>query len=145
MTFAGYALGLAAAIATIKEMKRLGDVQKHLHAVGDYFIEEANKIAEQYHTPINFSGYGPHPVMQVLIKDDLANRILKSYIYQEFNKAGILFNASVMFGYMHKKKEIDMILRTLKQICTSIEGVSDYLTLMRRLEGDVAAPRAVRS
>lgn len=145
MTFAGYALGLAAAIATIKEMKRLGDVQKHLHAVGDYFIEEANKIAEQYHTPIIFVGYGPHPVMQVLIKDDLTNRVFKSYVYQEFNKAGILLNASIMFGYMHKKKEIDVILRTLKQICASINSVADYSTLVRRLEGDIAAPRAVRS
>jgi glutamate-1-semialdehyde aminotransferase len=145
MTFAGYALGLAAAVATIKEMKQLGDVQKHLHTVGDYFIKEANKIAEHHGTPINFVGYGPHPVMQVLIKDDLTSRILKSYIYQEFNKMGILFNASILFGYMHKRKEVDMLLRALEHICASIEDISDYSKLVKRLEGDVAAPRAVRS
>jgi hypothetical protein len=83
--------------------------------------------------------------MQVLIKDDLTSRILKSYIYQEFNKMGILFNASILFGYMHKRKEVDMLLRALEHICASIEDISDYSKLVKRLEGDVAAPRAVRS
>lgn len=145
MTFAGYAVGLAAAIASINEMRRLKDVHKHLHTIGDYFIREANVIAAQYGAPVKFVGYGPHPVMKVLIKDDLTNRILKSYIYQEFNKKGILFNASMMFGYAHKMKEINTILNAFKKICASIEGIDDHRVLAEHLEGDIAAPRAVRS
>jgi glutamate-1-semialdehyde 2,1-aminomutase len=144
-TYGGYTLGLAAAIATIKEMRRLGDVQTHMHQIGEYFIKEANAIAAAHHTPVSFVGFGPHPVMQVHIKDDYVNRVLKSYLYQEFNKEGILFNASIMFGYMHKKKEIDLILRAFKHMCASIDGVTAYETLFGRLEGDVAAPRAVRT
>ncbi|OGH79456.1 MAG: hypothetical protein A2469_01620 [Candidatus Magasanikbacteria bacterium RIFOXYC2_FULL_40_16] len=144
MTFAGFTLGLVAAIETIKMMREFGDVHEHIHKLGESLINGGNEIATQNNLPIKFSGYGPHPVMTIKIEDDYTNRLLKSFIYQEMNKVGILFSASMMVGYAHQQEHIDFILREFKKICEQLAGIEDYKKLEAKLEGDVAAPRAVR-
>ena len=114
MTFAGFTLGLVAAIETIKMMREFGDVHEHIHKLGESLINGGNEIATQNNLPIKFSGYGPHPVMTIKIEDDYTNRLLKSFIYQEMNKVGILFSASMMVGYAHQQEHIDFIMAVEK-------------------------------
>lgn len=144
-TFGGFTLGIAAAMETIKMMRELGDVHTHMHTLGDYLITSSNKIAQENSLPLEFTGYGPHPIMKVKIQDDYSARVLKTFIYQEFNKAGILFSSSIMIGYIHGKLEIELVLVEFAKICQKLKGVSDYKTLEKLLEGEVIAPRAVRN
>lgn len=144
-TFAGFTLGIVAAIETIKLMKGLGDVQKQMHARGEYFIERANQITKLYELPLEFIGYGVHPVLKVNIEDDYLSRVIKSYLYQEFNKRGILFSSSITIGYVHQQAEMDLILTALDEICQTIKGFTNYKILEEKLEGKVMAPRSVRN
>lgn len=144
-TFGGFTLGLAAAIECIKMMKEFGDVQKRMHEIGGYFMDKANVISKQKNIPVEFVGYGPHPVMKVNIKDDYLSRVFKTFIYQEFCKQGILFSSSLMFGYEHKKAEADLVLKVYEQICGQLAGITDYKKLEKKLEGKVMAPRTVRN
>lgn len=143
-TFGGYLLGLVAAIETIKLMKQKKNVQRYMHNLGEYFITGFNAIASDSKLPISLTGYGPHPLLKIAIADDYTARVLKSYLYQEFHQRGILFSSSMMIGYIHTKKQIDEVLSVFKKIARSLEGISDFKSLERKLKGQVAAPRAVR-
>lgn len=143
-TFGGYTLGLTAAIETIKTMSALGDVQKHMHKLGEYFINEFNIISEENNLPIKLTGYGPHPILKIDIANDYLSRVLKSYLYQEFNNHGILFNSSMMIGYAHKKSDIDFVLKVFREIAKNLKNIKNYKILEKRLKGQVAVPRTVR-
>lgn len=145
MTYGGSLPGLVAAIEVIKMMKRIGNVHKYMHELGEYLIERGNEIALNYGLPFQFIGYGPHPVMKINIADDYLNRMVKTFIYQEMNKAGILFSTAMMIGYIHKKEEIDMVLDKFDVICQKIKDIGDFKKLEKLLEGDVVKPRTVRA
>lgn len=143
-TFAGFALSLVAAIETIKMMQEFGDVHKHMHELGEILIAGGNRNAKKYDLPIEFIGYGPHPVMKINISDDYLNRVVKTYIYQEMNKAGIMFSSSMMIGYIHQRAEIDFVLEVMSGIFKKMQEVGDLKNLEKLLEGEVAVPRTVR-
>lgn len=143
-TFGGFLPGVAAAIEAIKMMKEYGNVQQHMHSLGEYLIKNANLIIRASNLPIEFAGYGPHPVMKINLSDDYLSRVLKTFIYQEFNKKGILFSSSIMIGYVHQKKEINLVLGVFEKICQKLKAIKDYKVLESQLEGKVVAPRTVR-
>ncbi|MEK6647287.1 MAG: aminotransferase class III-fold pyridoxal phosphate-dependent enzyme [Candidatus Firestonebacteria bacterium] len=144
-TFGGFVPSLVAAIETIKMMQEYGDVHSHLHAIGEYFMKNANKICADNKVPVEFFGYGPHPVMKINIKDDYTSRVLKTFIYQEFNKEGVFFSSSIMFSYLHKKLEIDLVFKILNNICCRLKDIVDFEILESELGGEVVAPRTVRN
>ncbi len=145
MTFAGFVPGLVAAVETIKMMKKNGKIHEYMHNLGGYLIERGNMIAGKYGLPFQFIGYGPHPVMKINIEDDYLNRLVKTFVYQEMNKAGILFSTSMMIGYIHKKNEIDMVLERFDIICQKIKEVGDFNKFKKLVEGEVVRPRTVRA
>ncbi len=144
-TFGGFTPSLAAALKTIAMMREYKDVHRYMHKLGGYFIRAANRVASRHGLPIEFAGFGPHPVMKLKGLDDYAARVLKSFIYQEFNKQGILFSTSLVIGYAHQKKDIDRVLKAFEVIARQLQGVGDFLTLKKKLEGEVMAPRSVRN
>ncbi|KKU13874.1 MAG: Aminotransferase class-III [Candidatus Magasanikbacteria bacterium GW2011_GWC2_45_8] len=144
-TFGGFTLGLVAAIETITMMREFGNVHSYMHNLGDYFISSANKISVKYDVPFEFMGFGPHPLMKITIKDDHTNRLLKTFVYQEMNKVGILFSSSILIGYIHQKLEIDWILKELDKIFKIIKEAGDYKNLETFLEGRIVTPRSVRT
>ncbi len=144
MTFAGFIPGLVAAIETIQMMREFGNVHTHMHDLGNYFITEANHLSQTHGAPFEFIGYGPHPVMKINEIDDHMNRVIKTLVYQEMNKAGILFSSSLLIGYIHTKDEINYVLKTLEDIFIKIKEVGDYQQLAQYLEGEIVSPRTVR-
>ncbi|OGZ34223.1 MAG: hypothetical protein A2Y98_01065 [Candidatus Portnoybacteria bacterium RBG_19FT_COMBO_36_7] len=144
MTFAGFVPGLVAAIEVIKMMKRNPKVHEYMHKLGEHLIERGNMITGKYALPFQFIGYGPHPVMKINIKDDYLNRLVKTFIYQEMNKAGILFGTSLLIGYVHEKSEIDLVMDVFDSICRKIKEAGDFKNLEKSVEGEVVVPRTVR-
>lgn len=145
MTFSGYTPGLIAAITSISMMEELKNVQSYLHYLGNYLIKKANAIINQYSLPIKFVGFGPHPVMQVNTGDDLTDRIIKTFIYQEMNKAGILFCSSITISYAHKKSDIDRLLEKLDLAFAKIKSVGPFHNLKKMIKGEIIKPRSVRT
>lgn len=143
-TFSGWVPSLVAAIETITMMKEFGDVHKHMHTLGKYLIEGGNKLSKKFDMPVEFIGYGPHPLMTIKITDDYENRLFKSYIYQHMNRAGIIFSTSMMIGYAHTKKHMNFILRELKKVYKELAGMKDFKEIKNKLDGEVVAPRTVR-
>lgn len=143
-TFNGFAPSLVAAITTIKIMRKTKNFHRRIHQLGEYFIAKANKIVARYQSPIQFTGYGSHPVMTITIKDDYLSRVVKSFIYQKMNLAGILFTSSIGIAYVHQKAHLDFILKTLEKICQELAKTPDYQALEKKLKGEVVAPRAIR-
>ncbi len=144
MTFAGYVPSLVAAIETINMMQEFGDVHTHLHEIGEYMIEGGNKISSKYSLPIEFIGFGTHPVMNIKIIDDYESRVFKTYIYQEMHKAGILFISSILISYLHQKEHIDKFLEIFERISSELATFEITEEVLNKLEGEVIAPRTVR-
>lgn len=142
--FGGFTPGLVAAMESIRMMREYGDVHQHIHTLGGYLIDKGNEIAAEYHLPIQLVGFGPHPVMTIGIEDDYWNRVVRTYIFQEMNKGGILFSTSMMIGYPHRREEIDLILREFTRICSNLADIKNYREIESLLEGDVIVPLRVR-
>jgi hypothetical protein len=84
--------------------------------------------------------------MKISVKDDYESRVLKTFIYQEMNKAGILFSSSMMIGYKHSQKDIDLILKIFKSVCGKLAPCGgNYNDLKKVLKGEVISPRTVRN
>jgi glutamate-1-semialdehyde aminotransferase len=145
MTFGGFIPGLVAAIETLKMMKEFGNVHSYIHELGDYFINKGNEITKKYLLPIEFTGYGPHPIMKINIDDDYTNRLVKTFIYQEMNLAGVLFTSSILVSYAHKKEDFDLVLHNFDLICKKIKNEGDFKNLEKLLKGKVVEPRTVRT
>lgn len=146
MTFAGFVPALAAAIKTISLMRRHKNMHRRLHDLGQYLIKNANVIIAKYNLPLYFTGYGPHPVMQINITDNYLNRLFKTFIYQEMSQVGILFNSSLVISFAHNKSHIDFLLKNFEIICKKIKAVGDnYHNLEKQLIGPVVKPRTVRN
>jgi len=147
MTYGGSALGVVAAIESIKLLKKSKKkLYADMHKLGEYCISQANIIAKRNSVPMVFGGYGPHPTAKILIDDEWTSRVVKTYIYQEFNKAGILFGLAFYVSASHTKREIDTLLSVFERMCKKIASVgTDYKKLEPLLEGPVIAPRSVRT
>ncbi len=146
MTFAGFTLGIASALEAITMMRELGDVHTHMHRTGEYLIGKANEVFTANNLPIEFIGYGPHPVMRVKLPEG-DSRLVKTYIMQEMHKAGILFNSSMMIGYIHTEQHMNEVIAVLQSACLVIASnrVGDSFENLRGFfEGDIVAPRSVR-
>lgn len=147
MTYGGSTLGVVAALETINILQASkGGIYKHMHTLGEYCIKEGNKIAAQAGAPFLFTGYGPHPVVKIQIQDDMQSRIVKTYLYQECNAAGILFGLAFYVNAAHTKKHIDQLLAVFARVCADVVATNgDYKKLKNRLRGDIISPRTVRT
>lgn len=146
MTFCGSVPSLVAAITTLRILKAgKKKIYGHIHKMGNYLIDQGNTTAKKHAAPFTFVGYGPHPVMKINISDDYLSRVVKTYMYQEFNKAGILMSSAMLVGYMHTQAHMDEMLKVFDGVCARIKEVNgDYKKLEARLLGDVCVPRTVR-
>ncbi len=143
-TFGGFAPSVAAAIETIRQMQQQPDVHSYMHELGNVLIDQGNQIAKQHNLPIKFSGFGPHPFMTIAL-EDYAGRVVKSFLYQEMNKVGILFSSSIMISRAHSREEIDLVLQEFSRICAEISPYcGDFSKLSTKLTGEIVAPRTVR-
>ena len=143
-TFGGDNLGLIAALETIRIMEEDQEFHERLHAKGEKLINDSNKVFQKYSLPLEFVGFGPHPTLKIKISDDLESRILKTYLYQEFNKRAILFITAIMISDAHTIENIDEIVRTFEELGAGLQGISDFKELEDRLEGEIIKPRGVR-
>lgn len=136
-TFGGEIVSIAAAIATVREMKRK-KVIPHLWKMGRQIKEGLNTLASRAGLASRIQCIGLAPRTVVTFKDANGgdDLILKSLFQQECLKRGILFTGGHNICFSHSQKDID---RTLKVYGEAMRIVKDAVVkndVRERLEGE---------
>ena len=115
-TFGGEALSMAAAIATIIEMKEK-NVQKELDRKGQILKEGYNKIAEELGIS-NYTKCSGYNCRTIITFDASAGDplVLKSYVQQEMIKRGVLWGGFHNICFSHTEKDIQHTLNAYKEV-----------------------------
>jgi len=117
-TFGGETLSIAAAISTIKFIKKYS-VCKKIQIKGLKLQKNLNEIVMKNN--INFlqiTGYGSRCLF--LISHEKSQDI-KTFIHQEMLLDGILWNGIINLSYSHKIKDINKICKVFDRICKKIK------------------------
>jgi glutamate-1-semialdehyde 2,1-aminomutase/spore coat polysaccharide biosynthesis protein SpsF len=140
-TFGGEALSLAAAVATITEIRER-DVIEHLWEQGQKLKDGYNVLAREFKLDERTGCVGFPPRTVVTFKDENGedSLLLKSLFQQECIRRGVLFSGSQNMCYSHNDADIDHTLRVYR---TAMEILADAIhkeNVKDRLEGEVVQP-----
>jgi glutamate-1-semialdehyde 2,1-aminomutase/spore coat polysaccharide biosynthesis protein SpsF len=141
VTFGGEALSLAAAVATIQEMKRK-PVIDHLWTMGRRLRDGYNALVKN-HGLENITecvGLPPRTVLTFKETSGQDSLALKTLLQQEAIKRGVLCSGSHNVCYSHSLEDID---RTLSVYDEALRIVADALSsgdIGRFIEGEIVQP-----
>jgi glutamate-1-semialdehyde 2,1-aminomutase/spore coat polysaccharide biosynthesis protein SpsF len=110
-TFGGEAIALAAAVATINEL-RSEDVYRHLWNQGRKLQDGFNRFAAQSGLAgyCHCTGLPPHTVMSFTASESADPLVLRSLLQQELIKRGILHLTGINTCYGHSDQDVDVTL-----------------------------------
>ena len=139
-TYAGDTLSLAAAKATLMEIKEK-PVIKNIWANGLHLMEEFNKITKENSLNIDLSGY---PVrMKMNGKDSKGNDsvLIRSLLIQEMVKRGIFMHPGVEYiSYSHSKEDIQQTLNAFEDSIPLLRKAISEDKVESYLEGNPSKP-----
>ena len=139
-TYAGDTLSLAAAKATLMEIKEK-PVIKNIWANGLHLMEEFNKITKENSLNIDLSGY---PVrMKMNGRDSRGNDsvLIRSLLIQEMVKRGIFMHPGVEFiSYSHSKEDIQQTLNAFEDSIAILRKAISEDKVESYLEGNPSKP-----
>jgi glutamate-1-semialdehyde aminotransferase/spore coat polysaccharide biosynthesis protein SpsF (cytidylyltransferase family) len=140
-TFGGEALSLAAAKATIGEMKRC-NVIGHLWEQGQKLKDGFNILAEEFGVAARAScrGYAPRTVITFLDETGGESLLCKSLFQQECLKRGVLFMGFHNLCFSHADSDIDETLRVYRAAFEIFADAVRCGDAAARLEGKPLQP-----
>jgi glutamate-1-semialdehyde aminotransferase len=123
-TFSEEALSLAAAIATLKEVKNKNVVER-IWKLGNMFKSEYNSLAKKYGVHSECVGYAPR--LQLNFGDWGPNKRLKlkAYFLQETAEQGILFGNTIFINYSHTEQQIKKSLKVCEAVFAKLFKMKD--------------------
>ncbi len=136
-TFGGEAVSLAAAVATIKEMKQK-NVVRHIWKMGAKFKDGYNSLAKNIGVNTESNGYPP---LQRLFFKDAQGKVsaeIKSLFLQETIKRGVLLGNVVIFNYSHTEEDIDKTLQACEAALRIIKEAAEKGNVTDLIEGKLA-------
>ena len=138
-TFGGEALSLAAAKATIMEMKNK-NVITSISKTGEFLKEGYNNIAAElgmdyteaigynFRTMVTFDNKAGNPLE------------LKSFVQQELIKRGILWSGMHNISYSHSNQDIEYTLSAYKEVLVLLKEAVIDNTVLRQIRGIPVQP-----
>jgi len=140
-TFGGEIISIAAAIATINELKN-SNVIPYLWRQGKMIKDGYNSLVESYSLKkyTQCLGYPPRTIVTFKNKKNEEDLVLKSLFQQECIKRGILFTGSHNICYSHSKKDIDYTLKVYKEVLKITRNAIDGNNVGKSLEGGLLKP-----
>ncbi|MBN1447486.1 MAG: aminotransferase class III-fold pyridoxal phosphate-dependent enzyme [Bacteroidetes bacterium] len=138
-TFGGEALSLAAAKATIGEMREK-HVQKHLFRQGRTLKDGFNAIAAQLTMPsVLCKGFDCRTI--ITFDASVGNPLLqKSYVQQEMIKRGILWSGFHNISFSHSDDDVEYTLAVYREVLPLLKDAVETGTLAERLRGEPVEP-----
>jgi len=136
-TFGGEALSLAAAIATIKEMKKK-NVIGYIWQLGAYLQSGATKLIKKHGLDeiIKIKGKPCWQVFIVSPTKKYSDLEIKSYLQQELLQKGFLWYGQHNMSFSHKPSDIDRLLRAYDEIFRQLRKFLDSGSLQKNLKGE---------
>jgi glutamate-1-semialdehyde 2,1-aminomutase len=112
-TYAGETLSIAAAIATLKIMKR-EKVHDHLNAMGRRLMDGFNRIASECGVEAHAAGLPPAAYLKFNTPDKAYNERLEYLWFRELFREGVFVVLRWFICYSHKAADIDETLAKAK-------------------------------
>lgn len=140
-TFGGEAVALAAARATITEMRRQ-PVIAHLWEIGQQLRDGANVLARAFGVGelVQCVGLPPRAVMQFGEAPGADSWALKSLFQQECLKRGILYSGDHDICFSHSPADVAQTLRVYRTAMEVLGEAVRTQTVRERLEGPPVQP-----
>lgn len=129
------AAGPAAAIATIRKMKRL-NIPAHLKKIGSIIGAGWQKFAEKH--GLKISVVGPAALITFSFDYGAKNQILRTLFTQEMLKRGFLAGPSVYVSYAHKNHHVKSYLKAVDEVFGIIKKALESKNPKKFLKGPVA-------
>lgn len=108
-TYAGETLSIAAAIATLKIMKR-EDVHGHIFRMGKRLKDGYISICKNLGIEGTGAGLEPLSYIDFRYKDAEVNQKMNFHLMHELYKLGVFANVRSMVSYSHQENDIDITL-----------------------------------
>jgi glutamate-1-semialdehyde aminotransferase len=139
-TFGGEALSLAAARATIEEI-RAKDVPAHLARLGRRLKDGYNDVARELSLETATACVGFHCRTMVTFSPSAGNPlVLKSLVQQELLRRGILWQGFHNLSFSHTDADVDEALAAYHEVLTVLKGAIERGDAERRLLGAPVEP-----
>jgi glutamate-1-semialdehyde 2,1-aminomutase len=138
-TFGGEALSLAAAQATIHEL-RDHDVTTYLANVGELLQEGYNELAMD--KGLDYTRCKGHPARSLITFDARAGDplLLKSLMQQELIKRGILWSGFHNITFSHTTKDVDYTLEAYREVLKIVKKAVKKDKVAELLRGEPVQP-----
>jgi glutamate-1-semialdehyde aminotransferase len=114
-TYWSDAVGLAASLATIRELRRR-DAFKRIVAVGTRFQQQFDELAEEHELPLRASGLPQQLAIAVTEGDARQKRGLKDYYIQEMTRRGFFTSFGVAPSYAHADADLDQAVGAWREV-----------------------------
>jgi glutamate-1-semialdehyde aminotransferase len=114
-TYWSDAVGLAASLATIRELRRR-DAFKRIVAVGLRFQQQFDELAEEHDLPLRASGLPQQIAITVTSGDATQKRGLKDYYIQEMTRRGFFTSFGVTPSYAHGDADLDQAVDAWREV-----------------------------
>ena len=139
-TFGGEVLSLAAAQATIREL-RDKNVPADLAAKGQKLMDGYNDIATELGLR-DITHCKGHPARGLIVFDDKDGQslLMKSLVQQELIKRGILWSGFHNMCYSHTEADLDHTLAAYGEVLAELKGALEAGDLESRLRGRPVQP-----
>jgi glutamate-1-semialdehyde 2,1-aminomutase/spore coat polysaccharide biosynthesis protein SpsF len=140
-TFGGEALSIAAAIATINEIREK-NVIEHLWNIGKVLLDETKKLIKENELENYVELRGLPPRNIVIFRDEMGEESLKlkSLFQQECIKRGVLFTGAHNISFSHTKDVVDKTLEVYDECMKILKDAVESNTIKEKLEGGVVEP-----
>ncbi len=139
-TFGGEALSLAAAAATISELRRR-EVPKVLAAHGDRLRAGYAAICHELSLPwTRLAGYSARLLLELdgaVVGDPL---IAKSFVQQELIRRGVLWSGFHNLSWAHRERDIDYVLGCYREILPALADHVARGSVAKALRGKPLEP-----
>ncbi|MBE0642754.1 MAG: aminotransferase class III-fold pyridoxal phosphate-dependent enzyme [Bacteroidetes bacterium] len=138
-TFGGEALSLAAAKATIEEMRE-ERVHDYLFAQGRRLKDGVNMLAAEFDMPyVQCKGYDCRSIVTFDIS--AGNPLLmKSFVQQELIRRGILWSGFHNMSFSHSDTDIEHTLAVYREVLPMLKTAVDAGTIETALRGEPVEP-----
>jgi glutamate-1-semialdehyde aminotransferase len=114
-TYWSDAVGLAAALATIRELRQR-DAFRRIVAVGTRFQQQFDELAEEHELPLRATGLPQQLAIAVTEGDAAQKRGLKDYYVQEMTRRGFFTSFGVNPCYAHGDADLDLAVAAWRDI-----------------------------
>lgn len=114
-TYWSDAIGLAAALATIRELRRR-DAFTQIGAFGTRFQQRFNQLAGEHELPLIAAGLPQQVAITATAGDAAQKRALKDYYVQEMTRRGFFTSFGVTPCYAHGEAELELATAAWREV-----------------------------